>query len=65
MKFPRRNLLWKINIKDKQTNVITYCQAGIRAAHAMFVLKLMGFEKVKNYDGSWKEWGNVDDTPII
>ena len=31
----------------------------------MFVLKLMGFEKVKNYDGSWKEWGNVDDTPII
>ena len=57
--------LSRINIKDKQTNVITYCQAGIRAAHAMFVLKLMGFEKVKNYDGSWKEWGNVDDTPII
>ena len=59
------NALSGINVNDKQTSVITYCQAGIRASHAMFVLKLMGFQKVKNYDGSWKEWGNIDDTPII
>ena len=37
----------------------------ITAPAGLEALKLMGFEKVKNYDGSWKEWGNVDDTPII
>jgi len=47
---------------DKQ--VFTHCQAGIRAAHAYFVLKLMGYDRAANYDGSWAEWGNVDDTPI-
>ena len=44
--------------------VITHCQAGIRAAHAYFVLKLMGYDRAANYDGSWAEWGNVADTPI-
>ena len=44
--------------------VITHCQAGIRAAHAYFVLKLMGYQRAANYDGSWAEWGNVADTPI-
>lgn len=47
---------------DKQ--VFTHCQAGIRAAHAYFVLKLMGYDRAANYDGSWAEWGNVADTPI-
>lgn len=45
--------------------VITHCQAGIRAAHAMFVLELMGHENAKVYDASWEEWGNRDDTPIV
>jgi thiosulfate/3-mercaptopyruvate sulfurtransferase len=47
---------------DKQ--VFTHCQAGIRAAHAYFVLKLMGYDRAANYDGSWAEWGNAADTPI-
>jgi thiosulfate/3-mercaptopyruvate sulfurtransferase len=43
--------------KDKE--VITYCQGGIRAAHTYFVLKyLLGYPKVRDYVGSWSEWGN-------
>ncbi len=43
--------------KDKE--VITYCQGGIRAAHSYFVLKhLLGYPNVRNYVGSWREWGN-------
>jgi thiosulfate/3-mercaptopyruvate sulfurtransferase len=42
---------------DKE--VITYCQGGVRAAHTFFVLKhLLGYPNVKNYVGSWGEWGN-------
>jgi thiosulfate/3-mercaptopyruvate sulfurtransferase len=48
--------------KDKR--VITHCQAGIRAAQAAFVLRLMGYPDARNYDASWAEWGNRDDTPI-
>ncbi len=45
--------------------VVTHCQAGIRAAHAVFLLRLMGYDRVQNYDASWSEWGNRDDTPIV
>ncbi len=44
--------------------VITYCQTGVRAAHSLFTLRLMGFDGVKNYDGSWQEWGNSKDTAV-
>lgn len=43
---------------------VTYCQGGVRAAHAAFSLKLIGYEKVQMYDGSWAEWGNRNDLPI-
>lgn len=45
--------------------VITYCQGGIRAAHGAFVLTLLGFDRVRNYDGSMREWANRDDTPLV
>jgi thiosulfate/3-mercaptopyruvate sulfurtransferase len=45
--------------------VITYCQAGVRAAHTWFVLReLLGYPDVRNYDGSWAEYGNRADSPI-
>ncbi len=45
--------------------VIAYCRIGERSSHSWFVLKyLLGFDKVRNYDGSWTEWGNLVDAPI-
>jgi len=44
--------------------VVTYCQGGYRAAHAWLALRLLGYPNVRNYTGSWKEWGDRDDLPI-
>jgi thiosulfate/3-mercaptopyruvate sulfurtransferase len=44
--------------------VITHCQAGIRASHGAFVLNLLGYERVRNYEASMKEWANAPDTPL-
>src|SRR5229473_476890 len=47
------------------SQVIAYCRIGERSSHTWFVLKyLLGFEKVRNYDGSWTEWGNLVGAPI-
>jgi thiosulfate/3-mercaptopyruvate sulfurtransferase len=47
---------------DKE--VLSYCQGGYRAAHSYVALRLLGFPKVRNYIGSWKEWGDRTDLPI-
>ncbi|HEY6442995.1 MAG TPA: sulfurtransferase [Candidatus Acidoferrales bacterium] len=45
--------------------VIAYCRIGERSSHTWFVLKyLLGYDNVKNYDGSWTEWGNLVGAPI-
>jgi thiosulfate/3-mercaptopyruvate sulfurtransferase len=48
--------------QDKE--VVSYCQGGYRAAHSYVALRLLGFPKVRNYIGSWKEWGDRADLPI-
>ncbi|MCW4464506.1 sulfurtransferase [Glutamicibacter sp. MNS18] len=46
--------------------VIAYCRIGERSSHTWFVLQhLLGFENVRNYDGSWTEWGNAVRVPIV
>ena len=47
---------------DKE--IISYCQGGYRSAHSYVALRLLGFPKIRNYIGSWKEWGDRTDLPI-
>jgi len=50
---------------DRDKKVITYCRIGERSSHSWFVLKyLLGYQDVRNYDGSWTEWGNSVLYPI-
>lgn len=49
----------------KEDEVVTYCRIGERSSHTWFVLKyLLGYPSVRNYDGSWTEWGNSVRAPI-
>lgn len=48
--------------RDKE--VITHCQSNVRGSHAFFTLRLMGYDSVRAYEGSWYEWGNSTETPI-
>lgn len=46
-------------------DVVTYCRIGERSSHTWFVLhELLGYERVRNYDGSWTEWGSIIGAPI-
>jgi thiosulfate/3-mercaptopyruvate sulfurtransferase len=50
---------------SRDKDVITYCRIGERSSHTWFVLKyLLGYPNVRNYDGSWTEWGNMVRNPI-
>lgn len=54
---------------DPNKDLIVYCQSAARSGHQLFTLKLLGHDNVKNYDGSWKEWGNstspIEVTPQV
>ena len=50
---------------SRDEEIIAYCRIGERSSHTWFVLKhLLGFPNVRNYDGSWTEWGNLVGVPI-
>lgn len=47
-------------------DIVAYCRIGERSSHTWFVLKhLLGFPRVRNYDGSWTEWGSAVRVPIV
>ena len=48
---------------DKE--IVTICQGGIRASQAAMTLKLLGYPRVRNYDGSFLDWGTREDTPLV
>lgn len=67
--FKSRKELEKLYLKEagltRRGRVIAYCRIGERSSHTWFVLTyLLGFPQVKNYDGSWTEWGNLVNVPI-
>jgi thiosulfate/3-mercaptopyruvate sulfurtransferase len=50
---------------DEDEEIIAYCRIGERSSHTWFVLThLLGYPNVRNYDGSWTEWGNLVGAPI-
>lgn len=49
----------------REKAIVVHCQLGVRSAHTWFVLRhVLGYPDVRNYDGSWQEWGNLPDVPI-
>lgn len=57
--------LYALNGVTKDHDVIAYCRIAERSSHSWFVLKyLLGFPHVRNYDGSWTEWGNMVGVPV-
>jgi thiosulfate/3-mercaptopyruvate sulfurtransferase len=57
------NLYDQIGATGDKT-IITYCRTASRSSHTYFVLRLLGFERVRNYSGSWMEWSTDPDLPI-
>ena len=57
------NMLYSNLAKNRGT--VTYCQSGYRAAHSWLVLKLLGFDDVRNYLGSWYEYGNDPNPDVL
>ncbi len=67
--FKSREELEKVYLEEaglEGNQVIAYCRIGERSSHTWFALKyLLGLDDVKNYDGSWTEWGNLVRAPIV
>jgi len=51
-------------IADNADNIVVYCNSGVSASFIMLALQQLGYENIKLYDGSWKEWGNDPTKPI-
>jgi thiosulfate/3-mercaptopyruvate sulfurtransferase len=63
--FKSKEKLSKIYTKiPKNVKIITYCQGGYRAANTFLALKLLGYNNVKLYLGSWGEWANRLNFPV-
>jgi thiosulfate/3-mercaptopyruvate sulfurtransferase len=67
--FKTADELKKLYIEDQKLSpekeTIAYCRIGERSSHTWFALKyLLGFGNIRNYDGSWTEWGNMVGVPI-
>ena len=50
---------------NADTATVTYCQGGVRAAFTHLLLTALGHDDVRTYDGSWEEWGNDPDLPVV
>jgi thiosulfate/3-mercaptopyruvate sulfurtransferase len=49
----------------REQELVTYCQGGVRAAHAALALRIAGYPRVRIYDGSWADWGNNPALPVL
>jgi len=58
-----RQILQDLGVTEDR-EVITYCQTHHRSAYSYFMLKALGYPRIKAYPGSWSEWGNSPDTPV-
>lgn len=62
---PELDSIYSSRVPSKKDPIIVYCHTGVRSAHTIFVLtQLLGYENVKNYDGSWSEWSYFNDLPF-
>ncbi len=49
---------------ESRETIVTFCGSGYRAAHTYVALRLLGYPRIRNYIGSWKEWGDREELPI-
>lgn len=57
--------IYGVLVPAKKDTIIVYCHTGVRSAHTIFVLtEILGYENVKNYDGSWSEWSYFSELPF-